>query len=102
MLGAGFAGAAGVLFAHFALYVAPDDFNLSQSILYLVMLIVGGEGSIAGAVLGALLLTFLPEWLRFLGTYYLTVYGGLTLLVLIFLPGGLASLVRRRAGALPG
>ena len=102
VLGAGFAGAAGVLFAHFALYVAPDDFNLSQSILYLVMLIVGGEGSIAGAVLGALLLTFLPEWLRFLGMYYLTVYGGLTLLVLIFLPGGLASLVRRRAGALPG
>ena len=102
VLGAGFAGAAGVLFAHFALYVAPDDFNLSQSILYLVMLIVGGEGSIAGAVLGALLLTFLPEWLRFLGAYYLTVYGGLTLLVLIFLPGGLASLFSRVRAMAPG
>ncbi|MBV9783200.1 MAG: ABC transporter ATP-binding protein, partial [Acidisphaera sp.] len=64
---------------------------------YLAMLIIGGEGSIAGAVLGALLVTFLPEWLRFLGAAYLTFFGALMLLVLIFLPKGLVSLPRRLA-----
>ena len=96
-LGACYAGGAGVLFAHFTRYIAPEDFDLSQSILYLAMLIIGGEGSIAGAVLGALLVTFLPEWLRFLGAAYLTFFGALMLLVLIFLPKGLVSLSRRLA-----
>lgn len=91
-LGACYAGGAGVLFAHFARYIAPEDFDLGQSILYLAMLIIGGEGSIAGAVLGAVLVTFLPEWLRFLGAGYLTFFGALMLLVLIFLPKGLVSL----------
>ena len=91
-LGAAYAAAAGVLFAHFALYVAPDDFNLNQSILFLAMLIIGGEGSIAGAIIGAVLVTFLPEWLRFLGAAYLTLFGTLMVLVLVFLPKGLVSL----------
>ena len=91
-LGSCYAGAAGVLFAHFTRYVAPEDFDLSQSILYLAMLIIGGEGSVFGAVVGAILITFLPEWLRFLGAGYLTFFGCLMLLVLVFLPKGLASL----------
>ena len=91
-LGACYAGAAGVLFAHFARYVAPEDFNLNQSILFLAMLIIGGEGSIIGSVLGAVLVTLLPEWLRFLGQAYLTFFGMLMLVVLIFLPKGLVSL----------
>jgi branched-chain amino acid transport system permease protein len=91
-LGASYAGAAGVLFAHFARYVAPEDFNLGQSILFLAMLIIGGEGSIVGAVLGAVLVTLLPEWLRFLGAAYLTFFGALMLMVLIFLPKGLVSI----------
>ena len=91
-LAACYAGAAGVLFAHFTRYVAPEDFNLGHSILFLAMLIIGGEGSIIGAVLGAVLITLLPEWLRFLGAAYLTFFGTLMLLVLIFLPKGLVSL----------
>lgn len=91
-LGACYAGAAGVLFAHFTRYVAPEDFDLSLSILFLAMLIIGGEGSIAGAVLGAVLVTFLPEWLRFMGAGYLTLFGTLLLVILVFLPKGLASL----------
>ena len=91
-LAACYAGAAGVLFAHFTKYVAPDDFNLGQSILFLAMLIIGGEGSIVGAVIGAILVTLLPEWLRFLGAAYLTFFGTLMLVVLIFLPKGLVSL----------
>ncbi len=99
-LGACFAGAAGVLFAHFTQYVAPEDFDLNQSILYLTMLIVGGEGSILGAVIGAVLVTFLPEWLRFLGSAYLTLFGVLMVLVLVMLPKGLVSLLPRLRGAL--
>ena len=99
VLAACYAGAAGVLFAHFTHYVAPEDFNLGQSILFLSMLIIGGEGSIIGAVIGAVLVVLLPEMLRFLGVAYLTFFGMLMLLVLIFLPKGLVSLptvLRRR------
>lgn len=63
------------------------------------MLIIGGEGSIIGAVIGAVLVVLLPEMLRFLGVAYLTFFGMLMLLVLIFLPKGLVSLptvLRRR------
>jgi len=94
-LGAAYAGAAGVLFAHFTRYVAPEDFNLAQSISYLAMLIVGGEGSILGAIIGAVLITFLPEWLRFLGAGYLALFGTLMVVILIFLPKGLVSLLDR-------
>ena len=59
--------------------------------LNLAMLIVGGEGSIVGAILGALLLTFLPEWLRFLGSAYLAFFGLFILAILVFLPSGLVS-----------
>jgi branched-chain amino acid transport system permease protein len=92
-LGAAYAGAAGTLFAHFTRYIAPEDFNLGQSISYLAMLIVGGEGSILGAIVGAVLITFLPEWLRFLGAGYLALFGTLMVLILIFLPKGLVSLL---------
>jgi len=62
------------------------------------MLIIGGEGSIAGAVIGAILVTFLPEWLRFLGAGYLTLFGTMMVLILVFLPKGLASLPAALAG----
>ncbi len=94
-LSAAFAGLAGVLFATHMRFVAPEDFNYAHSIVYLAMLIVGGEGSVAGAIIGAVLLTFLPEWLRFLGDAYLAFFGLMLLLILIFLPTGLVGLVGR-------
>ncbi len=91
-LSAVYAGLAGALFAHMANFVAPDDFALSHSIIYLAMLIIGGEGSILGGIAGAVIVTFMPELMRDLGTAYLIVFGGLMLLILIFLPKGLLSL----------
>ena len=73
--------------------MAPDDFALSHSVIYLAMLIIGGEGSILGAIGGAIIVTFMPELMRDLGTAYLIVFGTLMLLILIFLPKGLLSLV---------
>ncbi|MFH0297943.1 branched-chain amino acid ABC transporter permease [Bradyrhizobium sp. 31Argb] len=89
------AAVAGCLFALHVRFVAPEDFTYAHSITYLAMLIVGGEGTIVGAILGAVLLTFLPEWLRFLGTAYLFFFGLLVLCILVFLPTGLVGLGQR-------
>jgi branched-chain amino acid transport system permease protein len=100
-LSATYAALAGALFAHMTNFVAPDDFALGHSIVYLAMLIIGGEGSILGAVIGAIIVTFMPELLRDLGSAYMIFFGCLMLLILIFLPKGLMSLagvVGRRLG----
>lgn len=108
------AAVSGVLFAHYTGFISPTDFGASQSILFLMMLVVGGEASVVGAVLGALALTFLPELMRDLAAAfvagggdekgavarvlkdgYLIVYGAITLAVLMTLPRGLAGLARR-------
>lgn len=96
-LSAACAAVAGALFAEHVRFIAPEDFGYVHSITYLAMLIVGGEGSVVGAILGAVLLTFLPEWLRFLGNAYLAFFAAMMLAILIFLPRGLVSLFGRRA-----
>jgi branched-chain amino acid transport system permease protein len=85
----------GVLYAHYAGYIAPSDFDVVRSITLLVMLIVGGEASIIGAIGGAILVSYAPEWLRFLGQAYLTFFGIAIILVLILLPEGAAGALRR-------
>lgn len=94
-LGAIYAGVAGCLFAFHIRFVSPEDFNFSHSIVFLAMLVVGGEGSIIGAILGAVGVTLLPELLRGVGNAYLLVFGLLVLLILIILPRGLISLADR-------
>ena len=83
----------GALYAHYANYIAPSDFDGVRAITLLVMLIVGGEVSIPGAIAGCILVSFAPEWLRFVGQAYLTVFGAGIILVLVLLPGGLAGAV---------
>ncbi|MGC8783173.1 MAG: branched-chain amino acid ABC transporter permease [Armatimonadota bacterium] len=68
VLGAAFAGVAGALYAHFDGYLNPDNFRLDQSIIILTMVVLGGQGSITGSVVSAMLLTIVLEWLRFLPT----------------------------------
>ena len=91
-----FAGLAGVLYAHHATFIAPQDFEFVKSVTILVMLILGGETSILGSIIGAIILTFLPEWLRFVGDAYLAVFGAGVLLVLILMPGGIVGQIARR------
>ncbi|WP_298962093.1 branched-chain amino acid ABC transporter permease [uncultured Methylobacterium sp.] len=95
VLSALYAAVAGCLFAVHVHFVSPDDFNVAHAITFLSMLIVGGEGSVAGAIIGAALLTFLPEWLRVLGEGYLAFFGLMMLAILVFLPTGIVGLVRR-------
>lgn len=63
-LGATFGGVAGGLFGSFQGFVSPESFSLMESIAVLTMVVFGGMGNIAGAIVGALVLTFLPELLR--------------------------------------
>lgn len=91
VLGGVYAGIAGSLYAHLFSFISPSDFAVSQSIVFFGMLIVGGEGTIFGAILGAILLSLLPEWLRFLGQGYLVIFGTLVLLCLVVAPKGLAA-----------
>lgn len=94
-LGGAYAGVAGVMFALHARFVAPEDFSISTSIVYLAMLVVGGEATIFGSILGAFVITFLPEWLRWLGSAYLVVFGLLVLLMLFLAPRGMAGVLGR-------
>lgn len=63
-MGASFGGVAGGLFAGFQGFVSPESFVLLESIMVLCMVVLGGMGNIAGVILGAVLLTLTPEWLR--------------------------------------
>jgi branched-chain amino acid transport system permease protein len=102
MIGAVYAGLAGCLYASSIRFISPDSFSGPQAILLMTMLIVGGMGSIAGCIVGAVALTILPEALRFLGQWYLVLYGLGVIVVIVLAPGGLASIASvtrlRRAG----
>jgi branched-chain amino acid transport system permease protein len=93
MIGAVYAGLAGCLYASSIRFISPDSFSGTQAVLLMTMLIVGGMGSIVGCIVGAVALTILPEALRFLGQWYLVLYGLGVIGVIVLAPGGLASLV---------
>lgn len=83
------AGLAGALYAHFISYINPSDFGFLKSVDILSMVVLGGMGSVPGAVVGAALLTAAPEFLRFMAQYRMLVYGALLVLLMIFRPNGL-------------
>ena len=94
-LSAGYAGFGGWLFAHSCShYISPDTFSFVQSVMLLVMAVLGGNGSAIGSIVGATLLTLVPEVLRFLKDSYMMFYGGGIVAIMIFMPGGIAGLVK--------
>jgi branched-chain amino acid transport system permease protein len=93
-LSAGYAGFGGWMFAHSCShYISPDTFSFDQSVMLLVMAVLGGNGSAIGAIIGSVLLTLLPEVLRFLKDYYMMVYAAGIVLIMIYMPSGIAGLV---------
>jgi len=80
---------AGSLYAHTITFVSPASFGFNFSIELLTMVVIGGLGSIYGSFLGAALLTLLPEFLRAAHDYDIIIYGGLLMLMVMFMPGGL-------------
>ncbi len=93
VLSGAYAGLAGSLLAHSIKFVSPDSYSFDQSVVFLVMLVLGGSSSIGGAILGAVLLTFLPEVLRPLKSSYIMVYGAAVVVMVIFMPKGLMGLI---------
>jgi ABC-type branched-subunit amino acid transport system ATPase component len=98
---AAFAGAAGALFTFLNGYISPDSFTLQTSILFLLALLFGGLGRIAGPVAGSVALTILPELLTRLLDYRLILYGSLLLLSIYWLPQGVVGAVSRARRSRP-
>lgn len=84
-----YAGIAGGLLAHYLGYIQPIMFKMVKSTELTIIVIFGGLGSVSGSVIGALLLTFLPEILRSFYEWRLVVYGAAVILIMITRPQGL-------------
>ena len=93
------AGLAGGLFAPLSGFVTPSTFTFSQSILFVLAVIVGGAGSLAGPLVGAAIVVLLPEVLAGLAEYRLLFFGALLLVVLWLAPEGIVGAVARWAHA---
>jgi len=105
-MGATFGGLAGGLFAAFQGFISPESFTLWESILVLCMIVLGGMGNIPGVVLGAVLLTMIPEALRYLGDLQRATLGQVVvdpadLRMLLFGVALVAMMLFRPAGLLP-
>lgn len=90
-----YAGAAGALYSAVLDFVSPESFDLFQMITHKAMIVVGGLGSIVGAVLGASLLVYLMEVLREFKSTQEIVFGGLLLGFMLFQPNGLVVFLKR-------
>ncbi|WP_027389770.1 branched-chain amino acid ABC transporter permease [Chrysiogenes arsenatis] len=93
-LSGAFSGLSGALYAHIVTFVSPETFDFHASIVFLTMAVFGGLGSIWGSMAGALLFSFLPEFLVVFQDYDILVYGAVLLATVIFLPKGLGGLAR--------
>lgn len=91
IVGAFFAGIAGSLFTYFSAYISPDSFTFGESINILAMVVIGGIGSMPGAILGAIILAIAPEGFRFLAEYRMVVVGLLMLVVILWRNSGIIS-----------
>ncbi len=89
VLGASIAGVAGALNAHFTFFISPREYGFENAVDILALTVLGGTASLIGPLLGATVLTLLPEVLRFLHDFRSFVNGAVLVLVVLFLPKGL-------------
>ncbi len=90
-----YTGIAGGLYAYVVGYISPGEFDLAKSIYIFSMMALGGMASIPGSVVGALFLTFLPQWLSGFRGLQQFIYGAALVMVVIFMPYGIWGFVRR-------
>lgn len=88
-VGTAYAGLAGSLYAHFMTFISPGDFAFPVSITILCMVVLGGLGTLRGALFGAVVLGLAPEVFRFLHDYRMLTYGALLVVFMRYLPSGL-------------
>ena len=85
------AGAAGVFYVYLNKYISPDIFSFTDSVRFLLMVILGGSGTALGPVVGASIMTYLPEYLQAFGHWQSFAYGLLLAAVMFFLPRGIVG-----------
>jgi branched-chain amino acid transport system permease protein len=90
-LGAFVAALAGGLYAHYILYIRPDQFNIQISIFAALYVIFGGTDNLLGPAVGAIVMTLLPEYIRPLQEWRVTFFGSVILLLIMFRPRGLIT-----------
>lgn len=89
-----YAGLGGALYAHFQGFINPEIFGVAQSLDAILAVILGGSGTIAGPAIGAFLVVFLPELLRFADSFRLILYGLILVLATIFMPIGIVGIAK--------
>ncbi len=98
-VGGALAGGIGAIYAHYLSVFCPEEMTIALAVNLLVIVFLGGVGSLRGVLIGAVLFTALPEVLRLAPTWRLVIYGALLLVIVIRSPEGLDGLFRRRARA---
>jgi branched-chain amino acid transport system permease protein len=98
-IGMSFTGAAGSVYARYVHFVDPTALAFFYTYTVVAIVIVGGQGSIRGTIIGALLFTLLPEYLRVTETYRLPLFGALVILAIVFMPEGINGLLARSRAA---
>jgi len=94
-LGATWAGMVGVIFAAKTTFINPACFTFMESAMILSIVVLGGMGSIAGVILGALILILTPEYLRAFSAYRMLLFGTAMVLMMVFRPQGIVTNIRR-------
>jgi len=102
VLSAVYAALAGGLYAHYVTFISPSSFSLFYSILVLMMVVVGGITNLWGGVVGAIVITILPELLRQFEEFDVLVYGLILTLSLLFFRKGLVPILAERLRKLKG
>jgi len=93
--GAIFAGLGGSLYAHYVGFISPEVFTFHYMIIMLVMAIMGGLGTISGPIVGSILFTLIPEYLRVAEKLREPIFGAILMVSIIFMPQGIVPLVGR-------
>jgi branched-chain amino acid transport system permease protein len=92
VIGAFFAGIAGGLFGHYLMYLHTNSFTFMRSIEIIIMVVLGGMGSITGSILAAIILTILPEFLRVVKDYRMVIYSLILIILMLTRPQGIFGL----------
>jgi branched-chain amino acid transport system permease protein len=95
VISASIAGFAGSLYAHYVSFIDPGVFAFFFSVNLVMMVIGGGKGTLIGPIVGALLFTLIPEWLRVFGDSRMALYALIVIFIVIFMPRGILYFIMR-------